>query len=314
MKRIEETGKGGLIKIAKNLVAQKKELLGQVDNLQLEYQKLVGEHQPKIDKLQAKAEDLAKEFRRLYSESQEAYSSGDGASAKSLSVTGHSVEDRCKAINSQANVLRSELKAILNQIEKLRQKSRECQIQTDECYKQATEMRETYVRSFGLSKIVDNTDIEEFLDGFPQKIFGKIENIRFEDKLIGNESATIVGNHHWDEKSGKFEIKIYRHISENGLKRTIAHEIGHTIFRSFMKDIERWQWGEWYLESIKSKRFIFGKDSENREDDFCDYFIAFKMKPEKLIEFDQKRFDFIKKIYDNIEQGENHEKNQTRRN
>ncbi|MEK7149956.1 MAG: DUF1771 domain-containing protein, partial [Patescibacteria group bacterium] len=137
MKRTEKSGKGGLIKIANNLISQKKELLGQVDNLQSEYQKLLGEHQPQIDEFQAKAENLAKEFRRLYSESQEAYSSGDGASAKNLSLAGHSIEDRCKAINSQANVLRNELKSILGKIQLLRKKANDLQIQADSSYKQA---------------------------------------------------------------------------------------------------------------------------------------------------------------------------------
>lgn len=305
MKRTEKSGKGGLIKIANNLISQKKELLGQVDNLQSEYQKLLGEHQPQIDEFQAKAENLAKEFRRLYSESQEAYSSGDGASAKNLSLAGHSIEDRCKAINSQANVLRNELKSILGKIQLLRKKANDLQIQADSSYKQAAAMRETYVSRFGLSDITNDADVEKFLDGFSQKIFEKIQIIKFEDKVIISGSDITFGNHHLNEKSGKYEIEIYRHISENDLKETITHEIGHTIFRSFMKDIpDRWQWGNWYQESMRSKRFITLDDLGSREEDFCECFVKFKMNPEKLIEFDQKRFDFIRKIYDNIEQGE----------
>ncbi|MCX6813024.1 MAG: DUF1771 domain-containing protein [Candidatus Azambacteria bacterium] len=304
MRRTENIGKAGLIKIAKNLISQKKELLVQVNNLRLEYQKLLDKDQPKIDEFQAQADNLAKEFKRLYAESQEAYSSGDGALAKSLSLEGRAIEAGCRAINSQANILRNELKSILNKIESLYKEVDELQNRASNNYKQAAAIRRTYVRSFGLSKVVSNDDIEEFLDGFPQKIFGKIESIKFEDKLTGNESATILGNHHWDEKLGKFEIEIYCPISENSLKATIAHEIGHTIFRNFMKGTQRWQWGKWYQESMKNKRFILIEDSGNREDDFCDCFIVFKVNPKRLEKFDKRRYDFIDKIYQKIERGE----------
>ncbi|MBI5401490.1 hypothetical protein HZB05_01530 [Candidatus Wolfebacteria bacterium] len=202
--------------------------------------------------------------------------------------------------------MRSELKAILNQIEKLRQKARECQIQADEHYKQVDAMRKTYVRSFGLSGITENTDVEEFLDEFPQKVFEKIESIKFEDKIIVNESDITFGNHHWDEKLDKFEIEIYCHISENDLKETIAHEIGHTIFWSFMKDTpDRWQWGNWYQESMKTKNFITGYDLGTREEDFCECFVQFKTNPKYLEKFDKQRYDFINKIYQGIGKEEN---------
>jgi hypothetical protein len=307
MEKIEKTGKSSLIKSAKNLVSQKKELLTQIKDLQGKYQSLSVEYQPQINEFQTKAEDLAKEFRRLYSKSQEAYSSGDGASAKSLSLAGHALEEKCRAINNKTNVLRNELKSILNKIQLLRKKAGECQIQTNECYKQAATMRKTYVRGFGLSKIMSDDDVEEFLDEFPQKVFKKIESIKFKNKLVGNESATILGNHHWDEKLGKFEIDIYYHISENSfnLKETITHEIGHTIFRSFMKDIpDRWQWGEWYKESMRSKKFILREDPGGREEDFCDCFAQFKIDPEYLEKFDKQRYDFINKIYQDIKQRE----------
>lgn len=306
MEKTEKTGKSGLIKSAQNLIVKKQELSAQIRNLRLEYQKLSGKYQPQINELQIKAEDLAKEFRRLYSESKEAYSSGDGALAKSLSLTGYAVENRCRAINSQANFLRNELKAILKQIEKLRQKAEECQIQADKHYKQADEMRKTYVKSFGLSKIISDDDVEKFLDEFPQKIFEKILSIRFEDKVIINEPDVTFGNHDLDRKSGKFEIKIYQHTSEKDLKETIAHEIGHTIFRSFMKDIpDRWQWGNWYQESMKTKNFITGYDPGTREEDFCECFVQFKTNPKYLEKFDKRRYDFINKIYQDIEQGKN---------
>ncbi len=316
MEEIKKRGKGDLLKAARQLFAQKKELLMQADNLQPTYQRLLSEHQPKIDKLQEQADDLANKFKQLYDESDEARSSDERALAISLSIRGREVEGRCEAINAQANVLRNELKAILDEMKSLRKKAKEAQIQIDDYCKRATVLRKTTsVRGFGFSGIMDNDDVEEFLDEFPQKIFEKIQSFKFNDQLIGDEDGTKLGNHHWNEKLKKYEIEIYREpfkdllpkkIIENRFKKTIAHEIAHTIFRKFMNDTpQRWQWGKWYEESIKRKSFVRGIDPDNREDDFCECFAEFKASPQLLKEYDQRRFDFISEIYHNLEHKEN---------
>lgn len=270
MKDIEIIGKGGLIKAAQNLIAQKKELLSQVKEFQLEYQKLLDKYQPQIDEFQAKAEDLAKEFRRLYIESQEAYSSGDGASAKSLSLAGHSVEDRCRAINSQTNVLRNELKSILNKIQLLRKKAGDLQIQADSNYKQADTMRKTRINNFGFSGIMTNDETEELLDKLPQVVFKGIDSIEYiNQEGMGKWGNPILGGEYTDRNTGKKVIKILKHNLElkDEVKDTIIHEIGHLVFERYFVVNNKQQWQKLY-ENSEDSNFVSVYAMRSAEEDF----------------------------------------------
>lgn len=301
--KTEKTGKGGLIKIAKDLISQKKELLDQEKNLQLEYRELSEKYQPKIDEFQARAEELAKEFRRLYSESQEAYSSGDGASAKNLSLAGHSIEDRCKAINSQANVLRNELKSILGKIQLLRKKANDLQIQADSSYKQAGAMRKTRINNFGFSGIMTNDETEELLDKLPQVVFNDIGSIEYiNQEGMGKWGNLILGGIEIDVKTRKKVIKIFKHdlSLEDDIKRTIIHEVSHLIFERHLTIRDRQVWQGLY-ENSEDRNFVSSYAIRSVEEDFCESFAWFRTTPYKLENKSEAKYNFIKDFQKKLE-------------
>ena len=206
----ENFGKVELLRKSRELHTKRQALISQAKILKSEYKTLLEEFQPRIDNLQSIANNLAPEFKRLYKESQEVYSEGDGASAKILSIQGHAVQDKCEAVNAETNAMRAQLKNILNQIGNFHKKAEDLETQSGNYREEAEALRPTPVRGFNASKIINNEEIEEFLDEFPQKIFKEIESIRFSDNVSGNSFEMRLGISHKDRRTNKSVITIDR--------------------------------------------------------------------------------------------------------
>jgi len=308
-----EREKRGFFEEIEFLKREKRKIADEIRILKRRYSVLLEEYQPLIDDLQEQADQLASRFRTLYRESQEAYLSGDGALAKALSIEGHYLQNECEALNEQANAMRKELRAILDEIENKSQR-------LEEIRARIRGMPRPSIRGFEKSGIFDNQDVQRFLNNFPAKIFQVIDSVRYEHVFYRDRNDARVGSLHWNFRTGKAVIDIYWHPSEEisleddtkrgDLKRTIAHEIGHIVFEKFMADTERWQWGEWYMESRQKGAFISPEAEPGRGDDFSECFAVFMINPRKLEKFDLRRYNFIKEIYFRLEE-ENYEEIKT---
>ena len=287
----------------KSLLSEREKAIEDTKTLQEKYQILLKKYQPQIDEFSTEADILAIKFRKLYKESQEAYQAGAGALAKSLSVEGHKTEDQCKEFNSNANILCKKLRGLLDKIEASRKSIKEIGEKISQIRSEIRTVRQTKIIGFEKSKVIDNLKVQEFIDDFPGKIFQEIQDFCYKD-IFFKDKAGIT---HWDKKSGKAVISIYRQPwadeeSVEEFKKTICHEIGHVIFEKSMADTERWQWGLWYQESTERNNFITKEAELSRADDFCECFTEFKINPNYLDKFDQRRYDFIKDVYSRLEE------------
>jgi len=303
--------KGELLKESKKLFAERQELIARARSLKAEYQRLFREFQPEIDDLQFRADRLADEFRELYRRSQEAYSEGNGALAKSLSIQGHAIQEQCEALNAEANTKRSQLKNLRKQIDDLYQKADKLKRKADKCREKAEELRKTYVKGFEASKIINNEDVEEFLDGFSQRIFKEVKKIEYTEDLFWESEIRKIkvasrGMTIWD-KSNKAVIKIGKQPKGKSVRKSqkfkevIAHEIGHVVYRRFLTDEQKAEWFVWYTEDLKEGKVISEYALENEEEDFAEGFRIFKLKPEKLQNYDERRYNLIKEVMEELE-------------
>lgn len=311
--------KDALLKKSEKLHTDRKKLIDQKRVVETEYQSLRAELQPRIDSLKTQADSLAQEFKSLFRSSQEAYAEDEKALAKSLSVEGHKVQARCEELNTEVGVLINQLKNLRGQIDNFHKRADKLKAEAKNYINEAKNLRQTLVGNFNTSSIVNNTEVEGFLDEFPQSVFKEIESVRFSDNVSGNSFEMQLGISHKDRRTNKAVVTVFRDPFQEEkskekvleeFRMTIAHEIGHTVFEKFMDDKLRWKWGEMYQVSMMSKNFITPQATFSRADDFCECFAMLKVNPEKLGNLDEVRFNFIKKVYLDLEKiGEkNHEK------
>jgi chromosome segregation ATPase len=314
MKRKDEPrniSKSELLRKSKELFSERQNLIVQARSLKAEYQRLFREFQPEIDDLQSQADKLANEFRELYRRSQQAYLEDNRALAKSLSIQGHAVQEQCEALNAKANARRDQLKNLQGQIDDLYLRADGLKEEAKKCREKAEELRKTYIRGFEDSEIINNEDIEEFLDGFSQRIFKEVKKIEYTENLFWESKIRKIkvvsrGMTIWD-KNNKAIIKIGKQLKEKsikkaqGFKKAIAHEIGHIVYRRFLTDEQKAEWFVWYAEDLEKGRFISEYALENEEEDFAESFRFFKLEPEMLQNYDERRYNLIKEVVEELE-------------
>jgi chromosome segregation ATPase len=314
MKRKDEPrniSKSELLRKSKELFSERQNLIVQARSLKAEYQRLFREFQPEIDDLQSQADKLANEFRELYRRSQQAYLEDNRALAKSLSIQGHAVQEQCEALNAKANARRDQLKNLQGQIDDLCLRADGLKEEAKKCREKAEELRKTYIRGFEDSEIIDNEDIEEFLDGFSQRIFKEVKKIEYEENLfweskirkikVASRGMVI------EDKNNKTVIKIGDQPEEENVERSqkfkeaITHEIGHIIYRRFLTDKQKAEWFVWHTQDSAKMKFISKYSLENEEEDFAENFRMFILEPEGLQNYDERRYNLIKEVMEELE-------------
>lgn len=310
MKKLEKYLKGNLIRKTDELISQKKQLVSECQRLRNDYNTKSTEIQPQIDKLQEKANQLAAKFRKLYAESQKAYQENEKSLAKGLSIEGKAIQSKCESLNNESNALRDILKDLLDNINKTTKNISNLQNQINENKRIISLSRQIKVDNFGSTELFSNKYIEEILDLFPDTILNHIHKITYNDRFIGNFTETKLGQSHYNTVTKKYEISIFQNpfwrlmtpneINYN-LISTIAHEIGHVLFRATLTEVLRWQWGELYIVNMKKNKFINGIDLGSREEEFCECFILYKLDPKQLKKFDLQLYLFIHIIHKGLE-------------
>lgn len=302
----EKPKKSEVLKQSRQALSERNKILKTAKDLEDQYTKLAEKYQPEIDQLQQQADALAQKFKSLYQEASDAYNSGDRASAKSLSVQGHNVEDECKSLNQKANARREELKRLQNTITQLYEQSRSLKLQADDCRRQAQQIRSTMVVNFQVSGVTSEEEIEGFLDQFPEKIFKNLEFVTYVHEQLFEETGTtktpsrgftVLGSKGKDtirigKQSGKTD-----NIRRKNTLETIAHEIGHVVYRKFLTDDQKATWYSWDAEA---KDWIDKYAFMNDEESFAQSLGIFKTQPKRLKKFNEKMYTFINEIHSKL--------------
>jgi len=279
--------------------------------LKEKYHTLCQKYQPKIDELQNQADNLATTFKELYRESQEAYTSEDGALAKSLALQGHAAQEQCEFSNKKSNVMRSELKLLRDQINQSFAEAKILKEQIIADRNIINNMRSVEIRGFETGGLWGNLKIELILDEFPQIIFNKTKSISYD------------GNFYWESESGKTKVlsrggTIFNDDKnsivigqqkgstskerEERAKETLFHEIGHVVYFRFLTDEQQAEWFSWHKETPPSERFVSLEAIEDEKEDFAECFRFFKLDPQKLADKDPIKYNFIKEVYQSLEE------------
>ncbi len=302
--------KGKLLEEIRDLSSKRWKLISTADTLKTTYQNRIGEYQPKIDELKAAADNLAPKFRQLYQESQDAYAAEEKDLAKTFSLQGRSVQADCEALNEQANAMRRELKSLLDQINFYYDEAKDIQLKINEQRSLIQTLRPTRVSGFEQSGVMNNLEIEQLLDEFPQRIFPKIETMAYDENLF------------WESATGKLKIRVPARgktmagkkgdviligkqpgrTAERRLKNfkeALSHEIGHIVYEHFLIDEQKADWYAWHQET-QLDRFISLEAIENDAEEFAECFRFFKLEPAKLETNDAVKYNFVKGIYQSL--------------
>jgi hypothetical protein len=98
-------------------------------------------------------------------------------------------------------------------------------------------------------------------------------------------------------------------IIENGFRDTLTHEIGHAVHGDFSMD-EMKEWEEvmkqdqtkvtWYVSYSETK-----SEPTKKREDFCESFMLFVKDPSFLKIISEKRFEYVKKLFETYMDSEN---------
>lgn len=273
-------------------------------NVHDEYVLLREKLDPQINKLSREADILALKFRSIYAEARERFIGGDKDGAAELKEKGYPIEMECRRLNGEANALRRQCDDKYREYKELFKKADHLDVRASRYKEEAAKLRETNVSSFSENAAMNDGEVELFLDGFPQGIFKKIQSITYNDVSPRNVAADKeLGRTTLDVRSNKVRIVIYGHPNKLFMQETIAHEIGHTIYRYFMNNKQRWEWGRGHEgRYLRGADFITPYAREGVEENFCECFAYFKLQPGRLVGFDEQAFNFINAIYNSIKQ------------
>lgn len=309
MNKAEMTERGKLKEKQRELLIKRENLISKAKTLKLEYQSLLTIYQPRINELQEEANQLAPQFRRLFEQSQEAYRNEEKALAKSLSLEGRAVQAQCEALNEQANAMRQELKSLLDRINSCYGEAKEIQLKINEQQSLIQTLRPTRINGFERSGVMNNLEIEYWLDEFPAAVFTKIETIAYDKNLF------------WESATGKVKVPargktmpgkkgnvilIGKQIGGTpekqlkSFKEALSHEIGHVVYEHFLIDEQKADWYAWHQETQLDK-FISLEAIENDAEEFAECFRFFKLEPAKLETNDGMKYNFVKEIYQSLE-------------
>lgn len=272
------------------LIEKKRDIIRKASEAQRIYQERQNELGPEIEQLQSKAEALAAAFRRLYEEASTAYKTGEGALAKVLSEAGHEAQNRCEAINAATNRYRRGLKRLRQVYLDHYQKAKDIDPKVDELRGQLSQERKNLVATFPSPEAT-----EGFLARMPQAALERIAALNYSrERAVGRFGNELAGRARYNPDLKGYEIEIYRHDgrSEN-IRKTIAHEVGHVIFREFLSGEERKEWEELYSSS---NEFVSLYAIRSSEEDFCACFAQLHLLPGWLEEFDERKYTFVNKI------------------
>jgi hypothetical protein len=253
---------------------------------------------PRIDELTREAGALATKFRALYNESQGEFAFKNHDVAKECAEKGHEIEARCTALNREANALRHILEESYREYQTRDYESRRLRRKAwGYESKLWTKRRPTSVMNFDESVIGDDWNVKKFLDTFPQGIFDKIEDIKYEaqpeeDGSLGYVTKNLTG-------TAKL-IRIFPNPSKREFRRTMASMIGSVVYDEFMGDEERRLWGMMHERMMKEHRIVSPYTARKAEGNFRECFALYKTKPHWLEQFDEKAYHFIKIIHNSL--------------
>lgn len=199
------------------------------------------------------ADGLAEKFRRLFRESQEAYSDGDGELAKELSEEGHEAQDECMALNNKVRELR----------------------------RQAAEFPERPQMALkGIPPDFQNA-VFDTLDSLPAAHVSDkvIERISYSGEYKENPVTKITrqANIDFPVMGGKPVIRINKQTREgqwthiSSVKFAVVHEVGHVVYRKFVTDEQKADWG-----------IRFTHPDNNPEEDFANSYAWYYLKRNEM--------------------------------
>jgi hypothetical protein len=136
----------------------------------------------------------------------------------------------------------------------------------------------------------------------PQKFFSRVESIEYIDQnrllydgLLGKTENNV--------SPKRATIEIFRHWDQELIVRSITHEIGHVAYKQFLNDDDRFRFECLENEKRATGDFItkYVSDIKNTKasmmESFCECFAEFKINPQKLCDYDQDIYNFVKEIY-----------------
>ena len=252
--------------------------------------------QPEIDALSRRADPLAVKFKDCYRRAREAFENDEKELAAQLKEDGYPYETECRALNGKANELRFYLDGLNKKYKSLYNKADELYEKSLRYIAKAAEIRDTAVINFPESQYYSNDEIEDFLDLMPRVLFKKIKSISYVDKPR-YFTDRVSGQVFYDESSLKAKIEIYGHLFKEEMKRTIVHEIGHVAYEYFLSEDDKMRFECLESGNRAEKHFVSDYAPKSIKESFCECSAVFKINPQKVKDYDEDIYNFIKEIY-----------------
>ena len=164
------------------------------------------------------------------------------------------------------------------------------------------------VEGFESSGVMSNEEVKQYLKTFPEMHVNNItmESVRYNDQYVGDNQAVELG--HWENREVVEGLDVHdKNIVINrqsrygcddvqSMKETIAHEVGHHVFRVNLKketDLKK----DW--EAISGDRPADKCVSEyartSASEDFAESYLHYVLYPGDLQRINPEKHDFMKR-------------------
>jgi outer membrane murein-binding lipoprotein Lpp len=293
----------------------KRTLIDKVRELEENLVRIRATNIPLIRQTSKEADRLATVFRDLYSQSDTARMADDIETANQLSSEGKSTEAECRRLNAQVNAWRKEIRDAEEAIIQAKQAIAKVngRIKSYERVLQIT--IDGFEQAHGVSAEI----VREELSVLPMSILQHIKRVRYEHQAFrtGEVGRTARKEENPDQTTISLFVDstYFKHWDkaklEESYRHSIIHEAGHVFFDWVLKDEERTEWGELYLDTKRrGGKFITENAEVSKREDFGECFHVYIHDPLALREYDegsgalvkngQGRYTFIERIYKEV--------------
>lgn len=159
---------------------------------------------------------------------------------------------------------------------------------------------------FENSQLMKNEEVRDYLKNtFPERHVNNItmDCIKYHDQYVGVGNQIELG--HWESRQPvkgldvrDREIVINRQDSvgsmdKREMKDTIAHEVGHQVFRRYLENADRKAWHEISDKAGKGK-YVSEYAAESYREDFAESYRYYIRHPEQLKEASSEKYGFMR--------------------
>lgn len=256
------------------------------------------------------ADGLAIEFKELYRRATEAYADDLRGLAKQLSTEGHEKQKECEDLNQRANEVRGKLAAnreelkgyryphndLLDKLNRLKASLRVAE--RDAEAEEAARVKPVSLQGFEVRGPNSAEALREFVASFPPALLRSVSQITYRDiQAVGRTGSPIIGRTSRARGQHQFQIELFYHHppAAQGIRQTIAHELGHVAYAMFT-DQERQRWLQLYYNTNDSQ-FFTPYAMSDAEEDFGECVAWFKTNAPAFAKSHPEKYAFMQLIF-----------------